>query len=102
MRIFLITKERINELPAVKGLQVFYAFAKTDVAYRNMELVTDTDNNTAFGRSVKLRYGHTCDVSCRGELPGLLKSILPGTAVKNEHDIVGRIWKNLLNDALYL
>ena len=70
-------------------LQVLYTFSQTDVLYRNLKLVGNSDYNTAFSRSVQLGYSHCRNLRCQSKLLGLLKCVLSGEPSKTSNTSFG-------------
>ena len=101
---FIITmmEGRINELAFVEELQVFHALSQTDILHRHLQLVADTYHHSTFCRSVEFGDSHAGDLCDSRELLGLFEGILPRTAIKHEHYLVGSIGQHLLHHVLHL
>ena len=76
--IFLVhrSQERLDELHAVEALQICHLLAKTDIFHRYLELVADTDDYTAFGRTIEFGNSERSDLRSRCKLACLLKCVL--------------------------
>ena len=87
--LFLVGKERIDKFEAVEDLQLLNFFAYADIFHRNLELVGDTDDHTAFGGSIQFGDCQCVDFCGGGKLTGLLNGVLTGGSIQYQQHFVG-------------
>ena len=97
-----MVEQAVDKLVGIEHLEVGHFLAQADVADRDLELVADADDDTAFGSAVQLGEGKGVDIGGGGELLGLYDGVLPGAGIKHEEYLVGCVGHEFLHDFLYL
>src|SRR5262245_5034300 len=86
----LLSKQCVNEPLWIECLDVLRRLTEADELDRNLQLITDGDDDTPLGRAIELGKHNAGDLDCLSEILRLQDSVLSCCGIKHQQHFVRR------------
>src|SRR5699024_3557016 len=90
--LLVTIKQGVDKFIGFKGPEIHNAFADTDPLNRQAKFFFDSNNDTAFSRTVELGQHNTGDVGGFHKDFGLIDSVLPCRCIQHEKGFMRSFW----------